>query len=337
MKHLPFLLSLENSPAVIETLKSEFELKPHEVDRAKSLLQKGYPPLVRADMLAYMLGVSNGLIVSLSRFQEKNYRIYEVKKAGGGTRVIEAPRSYLKMIQRWIYDYVLSRAELPTYVTGFVRGKDIFRNADIHLKVKKKNLMVVDIKDFFPSINERRVFRVFREFGFPVKVSYTLAGLCTLEKRLPQGAPTSPMLANIAFLPVDVRLEGLARTWGCAYSRYADDIAFSGAEIFSRKDMDEVVGIIRDERFEINDGKSRIIGSGGRQVVAGLVVNQIGQPLRKKRMFWRSRFRHAEQEPREFSEKVDELKGVVAYINRYDSELAKKYSQVIEKIERCGK
>ena len=337
MKHLPFLLSLENSPDVIETLKREFELKPYEVDKAKSLLEKGYPPLVRAEMLAYMLGVSNGLIVSLSKFQEKNYRIYEVKKAGGGTRVIEAPRSYLKMVQRWIYDYVLSRAELPEYITGFVPGKDIFGNANIHLKIKKKNLMVVDIKDFFPSISERRVFRVLREFGFPVRVSYRLAGLCTLEKRLPQGAPTSPMLANIAFLPVDLRLEELARTWGCAYSRYADDIAFSGEEMFSRKDMDEVVRIIRDEGFEINDRKSRIVGSGGRQVLAGLGVNQIGKPLRKRRMFWRSRFRHAEKAPREFLDKVDELKGIVAYINQYDNELAKKYSEVIENIERCEK
>lgn len=335
MKHLPFLLSLENSPDVIETLKREFKLKPYQVDRAGSLLDKGYPPLVRADVLAYMLGVSNGLIVSLSKFQEKNYRIYEVKKAGGGTRVIEAPRSYLKMVQRWIYDYVLSRTELPEYITGFAPGKDIFKNADIHLKIKKKNVMIIDIKNFFPSISERRVFEVFRRFGFPVKVSYRLAKLCTLEKRLPQGAPTSPMLANIAFLPVDLRLEELARTWGCAYSRYADDIAFSREEMFAMEDMNEVIRIVRDEGFEINDKKSRIIGSGGRQVLAGLVVNQVGQPVRKKRMLWRSRFHHAEKDPKEFLDKVDELRGIVAYVDQYDSGLAKKYAGVIEKIDKC--
>lgn len=335
MKHLPFLLSLENTPDVVETLKKEFSLEPYQVDKAKSLLERGYPPLVRSDILPYMLGISNGMIVSLARFQDKNYRIYEVRKTGGGYRTIEAPKSYLKMIQRWVYDYVLSRVELPEYITGFVRGKDIFENANIHLKIKKKNLMVVDIKDFFPSISKRRVFQIFRQLGFPVRVSYRLTGLCTLRGRLPQGAPTSPMLANIAFLPVDIRLEELARVWGCEYSRYADDIAFSGEGLFSREDMDAVGKIIRDEGFEINERKSRIIGSGGRQLLAGLVVNEVGKPMRKKRMFWRSRFNHAKKEPREFSNKVEELKGIVAYINQYDSTLAEKYNEVIEELERC--
>ena len=335
MKHLPLLLSLEDSPEPVETLKREFKLKPYEVDRANSLFERGYPPLVRADMLAFMLGVSDGLIVSLSRCEDRHYRIYDVKKARGGYRRIEAPKSYLKMVQRWIYDYVLSREELPEYVTGFVRGRGIFTNADMHVRVEKKNLMVVDIKDFFPSIGQRRVFEIFRKFGYPVKASDRLARICTLRGRLPQGAPTSPMLANMAFLPVDVRLEELARSWDCVYSRYADDIAFSGEGMFSREDLGAVIALIEREGFRVNESKCRIVGSGGRQLLAGLVVNDSGKPLRKRRMFWRSRFHHAKKCPHEFTERVDELRGIVAYVNQYDSGVAREYCEVIRKVESC--
>ena len=298
MKRLPLLLSLEHSPDVIETLKNECNLSTYQVERAKELLKRGCPPLVRKDILPYMLGISDVLIESMERFQDRNYRTYRVKKASGGYRTIEAPRSYLKMVQRWIYEYILSNIKLPRYVTGFVIGKNIFDNAAFHLE--SKNLMVIDIENFFPSVSERSVFEIFRKLDYPVKVAHRLAKICTLKRRLPQGAPTSPMLANMAFMPIDNELMELAEAWECAYSRYADDIAFSGETVFSGKDIAEITKIIRGGGFRVNRRKTRIIGSGGRQMLAGLVVNRIGKPARSKRMFWRSMFYHAEKHPEEF-------------------------------------
>jgi len=235
MKHLPFLISLKNSPNALEAIKAEFNLRPYQVTKAERLLTQGLPPLVRTDILPYLLGVSKGLIVSMTRFPERHYRTYRAIKASGGYRTIEAPKSYLKMIQRWIYDYTLSKRILPDYVTGFVPSKNIFDNANIHLE--SKNVMVIDIAGFFNSVNDRTVFDIFYRLGFPVKVSYSLTKLCTLRHRLPQGAPTSPMLANIAFQPVDAKLLELCNDWECQYSRYADDIAFSGNRVFSRRDI----------------------------------------------------------------------------------------------------
>lgn len=331
MKRLPLLLSLEHSPDVIETLKNECNLNTYQVKRAKKLLRRGHPPLVRKDILPFMLGISNGLIESMEKFQDRNYRIYRVKKASGGYRTIEAPRSYLKMIQRWIYENILSNIKLPGYITGFVIGKNIFDNAAFHLE--SKNLMVIDIEDFFPSVSERSVFEIFRKLDYPVKVANRLAKICTLKRRLPQGAPTSPMLANMAFMPIDNKLMELAEAWECVYSRYADDIAFSGQTVFSSKDIAEITKIIRDGGFRVNRRKTRIIGSGGRQILAGLVVNKIGKPARSRRMFWRSMFYHAEKYPEEFINKIEELKGVAAYINEYDNSLSNKYFEIIKGLE----
>jgi len=81
MKRLPLLLSLEHSPDVIETLKNECNLNTYQVKRAKKLLRRGHPPLVRKDILPFMLGISNGLIESMEKFQDGNYRIYRVNEA----------------------------------------------------------------------------------------------------------------------------------------------------------------------------------------------------------------------------------------------------------------
>ena len=147
MNHLPQLLSLENSTDPIRVLEEEFNLYAYETTRARKLLEQQRPPLVRRDMLAYLLGVSDGLIESMTRFQKRNYRIYRIPKSTGGYRRIEAPRSYLKLIQSWIYESILRNIELPDYITGFVKGKNIFDNANRHLE--SKNLLVIDIKDFF--------------------------------------------------------------------------------------------------------------------------------------------------------------------------------------------
>ncbi len=111
---------------------------------------------------------------------------YEIEKVDGGTRTIEAPRRFLKIIQKWIYQHIISKEHFADYVTGFVKGKSIFTNGTMH--AGKGNLMVVDIKDFFPSIGTDKVLKVFCDLGFPEPVGYQLTTLCCLNGRLPQGS-----------------------------------------------------------------------------------------------------------------------------------------------------
>ena len=225
----------------------------------------------------------------------------------------------MKLIQRWIYDHILSEQELSQVVTGFVPGKNIFVNAEPHLT--SKNLMVVDIEDFFPSVNQKQIYRLFKGFGFPYNVAYLLTGLCIFQRRLPQGAPTSPALANIAFSPADQAFENLASEWACVYTRYADDLAFSGGRVFSHEDMETVQETLGKAGFKINQTKSRIIGSGGRQIVAGLVVNQSGLPPRRQRKRWRAMFHQASMNPDAFVGRASSLRGTAAFVNEYNQML----------------
>ena len=321
---------MQHAEDLIGTLQEELGLSPSEIAKAKELLEKNLPPLAKPEVLSFLFGVSNRLIYSMSRSSEQYYRVYKVKKRRGGTRQIEAPRRYLKLIQRWIHFHILRTHELPSAVTGFVRGKNIFSNAQPHLP--SKNLMVLDIKDFFPSVGWKEVVNIFESFGFPIKVSNLLAGLCTFESRLPQGAPTSPALANLAFLPIDRTLQDLAVSWGCMYTRYADDIAFSRDIPFHRKDMKEVSKIVRQWAFHTNYKKSRIIGSGGRQVLAGLVVNTSGLPPRYKRRRWRAIFHQAANEPTKYLGQSSMLKGIAAFVNEYNNELSTNYFNIADQI-----
>jgi retron-type reverse transcriptase len=330
MNNLPSSLSLQYTEDLLGTLQEEFALDTNELSKAKELLDNKLPPLVRPEILSFMFGISYRFIKTMSMNSQYYYRIYRIPKHSGGYRRIEAPRRYLKLIQRWIYINILSTRELPSVVTGFVQGKNIFSNAEPHKP--NKNLMVIDIKDFFPSVTYQEVYKVFKSFGFRRKVLTLLTGLCTLNGRLPQGAPTSPTIANLAFTPVDLALQDLAKGWDCCYTRYADDIAFSGNTPFSRKDIKAVSDILEEWQFHINSRKTRIIGSGGRQILTGLVVNTSGLPPRDKRRRWRAMFHQASIEPSKHVGQSKNLKGIASFINEYDSEIAVKYFDVANKV-----
>jgi len=330
MYRLPLAISLQKTDNLIETLETEFELGPREVARASKLVSSDLPPLVRPEIISFMFGISYSLLLSMSRNPEYYYRTYKIKKYGGGTRQIEAPRRFLKLVQRWIYDYILSGVNLPMSVHGFVPGKDIFSNARVHLD--SRNIMVVDIQDFFPSIGSKSVRHVFSELHFPVKVANRLTGLSTFRDRLPQGAPTSPALANIIFSPVDVYLIHLAEEWECNYTRYADDLIFSGDRVFSKGDTAQISKILGESGFTINTKKTRIIGSGARQMITGLVANQKGFPPREKRMEWRAMFNQAKLNPVKYKGEGSRLAGIAAFVNMYDKALAQEYKQIAKKI-----
>ncbi|GAH95774.1 unnamed protein product [marine sediment metagenome] len=106
MNYLPSFLSLQYSEDLVGTLEEELGLDSDEVSRVKELLDNNLPPLVRPEVLSFLFGVSHGFINSMSRFPESYYRVYRVKKKGGGTRQIEAPRRFLKLIQRWIHFHI---------------------------------------------------------------------------------------------------------------------------------------------------------------------------------------------------------------------------------------
>jgi len=228
------------------------------------------------------------------------YRL--VAKRSGSFRLIEAPKPRLKLLQTVILREILDLIPAHPAAHGFVRGRSIQSFAAPH--VGQRAVLRMDLRDFFPSIFAARVEAFFRTAGYPDEVSSCLAGICTnavpdavwtrdrakigveraFEMRsqyrrphLPQGAPTSPAMANLCAYRLDCRLAGLAKSAGAVYTRYADDLAFSGGDDFSRGAegfADRVGAILLEEGFEAHYRKTRIMRTGVRQQLAGLVVNE---------------------------------------------------------------
>lgn len=243
------------------------------------------------------------------------YKTFQIKKKSGTVRTIHAPNQGLKAIQKCL-NVVFQTVHTPhKSAMGFVPGKSIVDNARIH---QGQNYVYnIDLKDFFPSIDQARIRGRFLVPPFCLdnsegrkKIASILAILCctSLETErlnedtreweskilnvLPQGAPTSPTITNIICEKLDIRLTGLAKRFGCKYTRYADDITFSSMHQVYQKDGDfikELHRIIKDQNFHIQEKKTRLQKQGYRQEVTGLIVNEsvnVNQRYVKKIRQW---------------------------------------------------
>jgi RNA-directed DNA polymerase len=218
--------------------------------------------------------------------KSRQYDRFTIARRKGGTpREICAPIKPIKDLQRRLADVLTSCYEAPVHVHGFVPERSSVSNAHVH--VGKEWVFRADISDFFPSINFGRVIGMFRAFPFeyPDDVASLLAALCCYENELPQGAPTSPIIANYISRRMDTHLAQLARSERCHYSRYADDLCFSTDRTTFPKSIGFREGdahqagtalstIVTENGFAINDEKTRLTGRTQRQRVTGLVVNE---------------------------------------------------------------
>lgn len=221
-----------------------------------------------------------------------HYVKFQVPKRSGGMRTLAAPHKTLKLAQRWVLTSVVDRLPVTSAAHGFVAGRGIVTNASPH--VGKAVIVNMDLEDFFPTISFYRVRAVFERYGYSGSVATVLALLGTESPRmtvtysgtryevatgprgLPQGAPTSPGLSNQVGRKLDKRLLGLAAKMGFTYTRYADDLTFSGGP-----ELAERVGYLiarvrhfaREEGFTLNEKKSRVMRRNAAQTVTGVVVN----------------------------------------------------------------
>jgi len=233
--------------------------------------------------MAQRLGVSACAIRMVSNPKTRNYRVY-VQRQGRKKRLIEAPKTILKRIQRSLLDSVFSHVHSSTWSHGFCLGRSIFSHAVLH--TRKNVVVTMDIKDFFPSVNLQKIHPILRRF-FPDESELELAmQLVTRNGRLPQGAPTSPHLANLVFSAIDETIaSSIGGRW--AYSRYADDLAFSGDDSTGML-IDTVSEIALRNGFCIATKKTRVMRQHHRQKVTGLVVNRGLNLPREKRKNWRA-------------------------------------------------
>ena len=234
-----------------------------------------------------------------------HYRVSTRPAPSGAVRVLEAPKPRLKAVQRLLLARVLHGIPPHDAAHGFRPRRSVATYAAPH--AGRAVVVRMDLEGFFASVSVSRVYGILRTAGYPEPVAHCLAGLTTtvlprsawarvplpadpallgahwrLGRRLaaphlPQGAPTSPVLANLAAYRLDVRLTALAASWGGTYTRYADDLALSGGRTWGRgtsRLLDAVEQVARSEGFRVNDRKTAVLPRAGRQVLAGLVVNE---------------------------------------------------------------
>ncbi|MGA2335889.1 MAG: reverse transcriptase family protein [Terriglobales bacterium] len=230
--------------------------------------------------LATLLKVSPGEINHLVSRLDRQYLRRPRRKLDGTKRILFVPSDPLKLLQRKIYDHILSKVPLLPCVLGGVKGKSPIQNAAIH--TNKPVVFKMDIAQCFPSISPGRVQAIFQTLGFGPEATGLLTKLTTWHNEIPQGAPTSNALANLALLRIDFRITRLKEQQGFDYSRWVDDLTFSGPErVLKFRGL--LQRIVESEGFNVKPDKTKTELAKDRQTVTNFVVNTKVNLSREKR------------------------------------------------------
>lgn len=214
----------------------------------------------------------------------RRYRQFDIPKKTGGVRHIVAPARGLMSLLTYVNELLQAIYTPMECAVGFVPGRNVVSGAKMH--INHRFVYNIDLKDFFPSVIQPRLYKrlTVPPFNFTEEVAKTIAGLCCMKVEengqvryvLPQGSPASPTITNCICEKMDRRLTGLAKRFNLTYTRYADDMTFSGNDyVFSKNGpfLKELHRIIEDQDFCINDKKTRLQKKGERQEVTGIIVS----------------------------------------------------------------
>lgn len=240
------------------------------IDYIKKLDKSNLPVIFELEHLSKLIGIKLEVLRKITANSRYFYREFTIQKRRGGRRLVSAPYPSLLMCQTWIYENILKLADAHFSSHGYCLKKSIKTNATPHLN--QNALLKMDMKDFFPSIPINWVINYFSNLGYPNNVAYYLSAICCLDDALPQGAPTSPALSNILLMSLDKRLYRLSKQYKLNYTRYADDLTFSGGYI-PNKLISVITQIVSDYGLSINDQKTSLIIGNKQKIVTGLYVS----------------------------------------------------------------
>lgn len=310
-----------------------------------TLRAKDLPVLHTASQLAAAIGISLPKLRWLTFHRRGaasvHYHRYSIPKKSGGMRAISAPKDALADAQLWILSRILERLPVEPEAHGFIRERSIVTGASPH--VGKSIVINLDLKDFFPTLGFRRVKGLFAKLGYSEQIATLLALICTEPPRvpvevdgkklyvalgdrvLPQGACTSPAITNLVCRRLDRRLAGAAERWGFTYTRYADDLTFSGeGERGVALLLRGVRSILEGEGFAEHPAKTRVMRSGRRQEVTGVVVNDKLGVDRKAVRELRAILHNAEKHGIDSQNRIEHpnfeayLRGRIAFVSMVD-------------------
>lgn len=260
------------------------------------------------------------------------YRSWNEPKRSGGTRPIDAPRDKLKFIQKRINDTILQATRIHRAALGGVRGKHLRDNLMLH--VGKPMVVNFDLEQFFLNITAEQVLRTFRCIGIAPDPANVLTRLTTFKGRLPQGAPTSTMLANlvVGYGPgcLDDRIESLCRKHKARYGRWIDDMSISGPRYLPK--LGGTVEKITDETgVKLNRKKTEFASDNGSQIVTRHRVNhKPNTPKEDRRQLKAMLHKYKTKGPAAFPDKTSDelrnhLQGKINHLQSINPTLGAKY------------
>jgi RNA-directed DNA polymerase len=333
----------------------------------EKLKEKNLPLIFSLPHLCLLSGVNISRITNCCNSDRiSKYKRFKLKKKRGGFRVIQTPDDELKYLQRWILNNILEKIPSHTSCKGFDKDTSIRQNAEVHLN--KEAILKIDLLRFYDTINERRIYGIFKAIGYHPNLAVSFAKLCTIipdklflssfkkteqalknkllerpDGVLPQGGPCSPKLSNLVTISLDKRLDKLALKNNLSYSRYADDLTFSGNKDSLLKIKKTVYRIVREEKFFVNHTKTKILVKGNPFFVTGLSVNNnhVTIPKRRKINIEHHLFHCIKNGVEEHLHKCgitnrnfkDWLLGNIAFVFSVEKELGEKYFNDFNKIQ----
>lgn len=286
--------------------------------------------------LAEQLSLTQELLYFLTYKKNLFYTQKVIPKKDGTGRILYVPSLALKVVQRWILKEILEKINVSYQAMAFVPNKNGLKaNAECH----KKNVFILemDIRNFFGSIKEKQVYQLFCKIGYNSDVSAILANLCTYKDVLPQGAVSSPYIANLVTYHLDVRLNGLCSRRDIVYTRYADDLCFSSNNRAKLNAIENFIKVIvKDEGFEINEKKTRYLSNDVKKTITGITINNeeihVDKKFKKKirTMIFNSIAN------KDYTQN-DKIRGSIAYVNSieegYRDKMINYINQLTEKAQ----
>ena len=340
---------------------------------AKQLDEKCLPVIFTRQHFASLVGMPSNIVSEIIQFRSNQYNQFSIqKKNQSGVRIIRTPEKKLLYLQKWINKNILQNVPVFDCCTAFVPGTSLATNGYIHRS--SSMILKIDLLKFFDTIKEKRVYGFFKYLGYHPNVAYDLAQLTTVypthefwnslsldemqkigwkisfeDATLPQGAPTSPQLANCIANSLDNRLLKLAEKLGCRYSRYADDLVFSiGKNGGSIPNFHLIKRIVENEGFFVNKDKTAYLKKGMQQIVTGLTVTHgfhVPKDFRQnvfKHLYYSRKygpFEHLKRWMKDNQVKLeiiygfkDWLQGTIAYVYSIDYKNGKKMFEQFNKI-----
>lgn len=247
---------------------------------AEVLYSHQVPVLYNPSQFALLVGYKKEYLQKAALYPNYFYRNFYITKKNGSKRLISEPLPSLKEIQLWILRNILYKVPVSAFAKAYKPTVSILENLKFHKKQPK--VFTLDLENFFPSIKYDVIQKVFLPLGYSKMVSRLLTRLCSCDGALPQGACTSPYLSNLIFKEADAAISDFCIQRKIRYTRYADDLTFSG-DFDQIELLEHVTEIIEKQHFRINANKTKLMTSNTRQVVTGIIVNEKPQVVFHKR------------------------------------------------------